>query len=95
MLLNLIGNDGIAKEELFAEMGTLDLTREQTSSLIDDLIDERLVGWDGEQLVFLTQRCTTIFTPKDGIVVHDLANDRLAEWMGRPERWNQIDSLDV
>jgi len=89
VMLQLIGDDGIEKNDVLAEMATIDLTTEQTLSLIDDLIDKRLIGWDGETLVFLTRRCSTIFTPNDGIVVHDMVDDRLAEWMARPERWKR------
>jgi hypothetical protein len=70
-------------------MSTIDLTEENTLSLIEDLITKRLIGWNGDTLVFLTHRCTTIFTPRDGIVVHDMVDERLEEWMTRPERWNK------
>jgi hypothetical protein len=89
ILLQLIGNDGIDKSDVLAEMAGIDVTEEQTLALIDDLIAKRLIGWDGETLIFLTHRCSTIFTAKDGIVVHDMVDDRLAEWMERPERWTK------
>jgi hypothetical protein len=76
-------------DQWLAEMVGIDLTEEQTLALIDDLIAKRLIGWDGETLIFLTHRCSTIFTPKDGIVVHDMVDDRLDEWMERPERWTK------
>jgi len=89
VLLQLIGDDGITKSNVLAEMSTIDLTHEQTLALIDDLIAKRLLGWDRDTLVFLTRRCATAFTPKDGIVAHDMEDDRFAEWMSRGERWNK------
>ena len=89
VLLQLIGNDGIAKNDVLAEMSSIDLTAEQTLALIDDLIAKRLLGWDRDTLVFLTRRCATAFTPKDGIVAHDMEDERFAEWMSRAERWNK------
>jgi len=89
VLLGLIGNDGITKKDVLAEMSSIDLTHEQTLALIDDLIAKRLLGWDRETLVFLTRRCATAFTSKDGIVAHDMEDERFAEWMSRAERWNK------
>ena len=89
MILGLIGNDGITKNDVLAEMSSIDLTHEQTLALIDDLIAKRLLGWDRDILVFLTRRCATVFTPKDGIVAHDMEDERFAEWMSRAERWNK------
>jgi len=89
VLLQLIGNDGITKNDVLAEMSRIDLTHEQTLALIDDLIAKRLLGWDRDTLVFLTRRCATAFTPKDGIVAHDMEDERFAEWMSRAERWNK------
>lgn len=85
VMLGLIGNDGIEKGDVLAAMATLDVNSEETFALIDDLIDKRLVGWDGETLVFLTLRCSTVFTPKGRIVVHDIVDERLVEWMAKPE----------
>jgi hypothetical protein len=93
VLLGLIGNDGIQKGDVMAEMASIDVNHEETISLIDDLIDKRLIGWNGETLVFLTHRCSTIFLPNDGTVVHDMIDDRLTEWMGRPERWKKPDAV--
>jgi len=67
-------------------MAAIDVNKEQTVALIDDLIEKRLVGWDRETLVFLTHRCSTVFTPKGHIVVHDMVDDRLVEWMSKPDR---------
>jgi hypothetical protein len=89
VLLQLIGNDGITKHGVLAEMSSIDLTDEQTLALIDDLIAKRLLGWDHDTLVFLTRRCATAFTPKDGVVAHDMEDERFAEWMSRAERWNK------
>ena len=89
VLLQLIGNDGITKTDVLAEMSSIDLTDEQTLTLIDDLIAKRLLGWDRDALVFLTRRCATAFTPKDGIVAHDMEDERFAEWMSRAGRWNK------
>jgi hypothetical protein len=89
VILGLIGNDGITKNNVLAEMSSIDLTHEQTLALIDDLIAKRLLGWDRDILVFLTRRCATAFTPKDGIVAHDMEDERFAEWMSRAERWNK------
>lgn len=88
ILLQLVGDDGISKSDVLTEMLNIQITEEQTLALIDDLIAKRLIGWDGETLVFLTQRCVTIIT-KDGFVVHDMVDERLAEWMAQPERWNK------
>jgi len=89
VLLQLIGNDGITKNDVLAAMSSIDSTHEQTFALIDDLIAKRLLGWDRDTLVFLTRRCVTAFTPKDGIVAHDMEDERFAEWMSRAERWNK------
>jgi hypothetical protein len=86
ILLQLVGDDGISKSDVLTEMLNIQITEEQTLTLIDDLIAKRLIGWDGETLVFLTQRCVTIIT-KDGF--HDMVDERLAEWMAQPERWNK------
>lgn len=89
VLLQLIGNDGITKNDVLAGMSSIELTDDQTLALIDDLITKRLLGWDRDTLVFLTRRCATAFTPKDGIVAHDMEDERFAEWMLRAERWNK------
>lgn len=89
VLLQLIGNDVIKKNNVLAEMASIGLTDEQTLALIDDLIAKRLLGWDRDTLVFLTRRCATAFTPKDGIVAHDMEDERFDEWMSRAERWNK------
>ncbi|MHB8302612.1 MAG: DUF6602 domain-containing protein [Acidobacteriaceae bacterium] len=93
VLLALIGNNGITKSDAVAEMSSIDVTEEQTLTLIDDLIAKRLLGWDRETLVFLTRCCSTVFTPKDGIVAHDMEDERFAEWMARAERWNKSVSV--
>lgn len=92
VLLGLIGNDGITKNDVLAEMSTINLTHEQTLALIDDLISKRLLGWNRDTLVFLTRRCTTAFTPKDGIVAHDMEDERFVEWMSRAERFHKAAS---
>lgn len=84
ILLQLIGNDGISRNDAFSEMLSIHVSEEQTLALINDLIAKRLIGWDGDTLVFLTQRCATIMT-KDGFIVHDMIDERLAEWMSRSE----------
>jgi hypothetical protein len=89
VLLQLIGNDGIVRNELLNEMATIELTEDQTLELVQDLINKRLVGWARETLVFLTRRCTTAFTPKDGLVAHDMEDERFTEWMMRDERWHK------
>jgi hypothetical protein len=53
------------------------------------ILKYRLLGWDRDTLVFLTHGCATAFTPKDGIVAHDMEDERFAEWMSRAERWNK------
>ena len=85
ILLELIGDDGIIKSDVLAEMSGVQITEERTLALIDDLIAKRLIGWDGNILVFLTRRCATIIT-KDGFLVHDMVDERLAEWMARQDR---------
>lgn len=85
ILLQLVGNDGILKTNLLAAMSTIQVDAGQTIALIDDLRAKRLVGWDGDTLVFLTQRCSTVIT-KDGFLVHDLIDERLAEWMAKSEK---------
>jgi len=87
VLLQLIGNDGISRNDVLAEMSSLNLTEDETLALIDDLIAKRLLGWDSDTLVFLT-RCSTAFTSRDGIVAHDMEDERFAEWMSQAERWN-------
>lgn len=89
VLLQLIGDDGIERDELLREMAAIELTGDWTNELVRDLISKRLVGWAGEKLVFLTRRCTTAFTPKDGLVAHDMEDARFAEWMMRDERWHK------
>jgi len=88
VLLELIGNDGITKRDVLTEMASINLSEGETFALINDLISKRLVGWDGDTLVFLTRRCATVFTPRDGLIAHDLDDERLSEWMAQPERWN-------
>ncbi len=88
VMLQIVGNDGIERPDVIESMAAIGLDEEQAFALVDDLIAKRLVGWDEDKLVFLTQRCTTIFTPKDGIVVHDMNDERFEEWMMRPERWH-------
>ena len=88
ILLQLIGDDGITESDVLTEMSSIHVPEKQTLTLIDDLIAKRLIGWDGNTLVFLTHRCATIIT-NDGFVVHDMVDERLAEWMARPERWNK------
>jgi hypothetical protein len=87
LLLGLVGNDGIARQDVLDAMA-ISATQEQAIKMIDDLVAKRLLGWDNETLVFLTQRCATIFTPRDGLIAHDLEDQRLAEWMAKPERWS-------
>jgi hypothetical protein len=70
-------------------MASINLSEGETFALINDLISKRLVGWDGDTLVFLTRRCATVFTPRDGLIAHDL-DERLSEWMAQPERWNTL-----
>lgn len=82
ILLQLIGNDGIARNDVLSEMMGINVGEQETLALIDNLIAKRLVGWNGDTLVFLTQRCATIHT-KQGFIVHDMIDERLAEWMSR------------
>lgn len=89
VLLGVIGNDGLGRAELNASMEAIGLREQETIGLVDDLNEKRLVGWDGDTLVLLTQRCTTAFTPNDGIVAHDMVDERFEEWLSRPERWNK------
>jgi hypothetical protein len=95
VLLQLIGNDGITKDDVLAEMSSIDLTDEQTLALIDDLIAKRLLGWDRDTLVFLTRRYATAYAPKDGIVAHDMEDERFADGcrernagINRPHLWS-------
>jgi predicted transcriptional regulator len=87
LLLGLVGNDGIARQDVLDAMA-ISATQKQAIKMIDDLLAKRLLGWDNETLVFLTQRCATIFTPRGGLIAHDLEDQRLAEWMAKPERWS-------
>lgn len=90
VLLALIGNDGIAKKDLVAAMmEASELPEDATLDLVRDLNEKRLVAWDDQTLVFLTRRCTTAFTPKDGLVAHDMEDARFVEWMMRDERWRK------
>jgi hypothetical protein len=56
---------------------------------IQDLIEKRLVGWSGENLVFLTRRCATAISPRGDFVAADMENERLFEWMMRDKRWKR------
>jgi hypothetical protein len=85
ILLELIGNNGITKSDVLAEMLGIQVTEELTLALIDDLIAKRLIGWDGNKLVFLTQRRATIIV-KDGFLVDDMVDEGPAEWMAGQER---------
>lgn len=95
VLLQLIGNDGIERDELLQAMAAIELTGETTEQIIQDLVSKRLVGWAGEKLVFLTRRCSTVFTPKDGLVAHDMEDARFSEWMMREERWHKVPPASV
>ena len=87
VLLGLIGNDGIPRAELIDAMNQIEVTAERTTTLVNDLVEKRLVGWDDDTLVFLTRRCTTAFTPQGELVAHDMEDERFIEWMMQDKRW--------
>lgn len=83
VLLSLVGNDGIVRNELIEAPASTGETNECILEAIQDLVDKRLVGWRGDTLVFLTRRCAIAVMPSGALVAADMEDERLFEWMMR------------
>jgi hypothetical protein len=57
------------------------LSVEQAYEQVEELIQNRLVGWRGDTLVFLTRQCATAFTPWGEAIAGDVDDGRLFEWI--------------
>lgn len=81
-LLDTLGlDDGLSPEGL-AEVRAA-VSGDDQEAEIQMLLDRRLVGWDGDRLVFLTRQCATVCTPWGEIVAGDNGDGRLHAWVMR------------
>lgn len=79
-ILTMMGDeDGLSREVI--ETIAADDPSVDGEAQIKELVDHRLVGWQGDKLVFLTQRCATAFTGRGEVVAGDVEDWRLVEWI--------------
>jgi len=92
VLLGLVGNDGIHRDELIRELQGIGETEHTSFEAAQDLVEKRLLGWNADKLVFLTRHCATAFTGSGEMVAADMEDNRLFEWMMREEQWRKSSS---